>query len=254
MATFLRKIRRRLIAENRIGKYIPYAIGEIILVVIGILIALQINNMNEASKTDKLEYEALQNLKTDFESNKTALQEIIQKNTKNIESSIKILEHTGDKYNGKFLLDSLLIAAVSAPSYNAQNGFLNDLTNSGSLGILKNGQLRSKLSSWAPTLERLAIREKYQEGSEYNLIDFITKNGSWLHVDNYNLPNSSSSLAIPKSGFEVSNNDMLSSLEFENLVENNVIYFNSTLKVQNQCLKLIDDILTLIDTELAKGD
>ena len=79
MATFLRKIRRRLIAENRIGKYIPYAIGEIILVVIGILIALQINNMNEASKTDKLEYEALQNLKTDFESNKTAYRKSFRK-------------------------------------------------------------------------------------------------------------------------------------------------------------------------------
>lgn len=254
MIKFFRNIRQKAIAENRLGKYATYAVGEIVLVVIGILIALSINNWNENSKTDTLEYEALQNLKADFEFNKIHLQKIIEKNKENIENSLVILEHTGNKFKGDFLLDSILISAVSAPSFNPQNGFLDDLTSSGSLGILKNSQLRSKLSSWTPTLERLAIRERYQEGSEYNLIDFITKNGSWLYVDNYNLSNSSSSLAIPKSGFEVSNNDMLSSLEFENLVENIVIYFNSTRRVQNECLKLIDEILTLIDMELAKRD
>ncbi len=47
MKKFFRKIRRSLLEEGKIGKYFKYAIGEIILVVIGILIALQINNWNE---------------------------------------------------------------------------------------------------------------------------------------------------------------------------------------------------------------
>ena len=47
MIKFFRKIRYNLMSENKTGKYFKYAIGEIILVVIGILIALQINNWNE---------------------------------------------------------------------------------------------------------------------------------------------------------------------------------------------------------------
>jgi len=50
MIKFFRKIRQNLLMENKTGKYFKYAIGEIILVVIGILIALQINNWNEQRK------------------------------------------------------------------------------------------------------------------------------------------------------------------------------------------------------------
>jgi hypothetical protein len=50
MIKFFRKIRQNLLMENKTGKYFKYAIGEIILVVIGILIALQINNWNESRK------------------------------------------------------------------------------------------------------------------------------------------------------------------------------------------------------------
>ncbi len=47
MIKFFRKIRQKMLIENKFSKYLIYAIGEIILVVIGILIALQINNLNE---------------------------------------------------------------------------------------------------------------------------------------------------------------------------------------------------------------
>jgi len=53
MIKFFRKIRQNLLIENKTGKYFKYAIGEILLVVIGILIALQINNWNEQSKAKK---------------------------------------------------------------------------------------------------------------------------------------------------------------------------------------------------------
>ncbi|GAB1308538.1 hypothetical protein KH5_12210 [Urechidicola sp. KH5] len=53
MIKFFRKIRQKLLSENKFSKYLLYAIGEIILVVIGILIALQINNLNEQKKRDK---------------------------------------------------------------------------------------------------------------------------------------------------------------------------------------------------------
>jgi hypothetical protein len=54
MIKFFRKIRQNLLLENKNGKYFKYAIGEIVLVVIGILIALQINNANEQSKQNSL--------------------------------------------------------------------------------------------------------------------------------------------------------------------------------------------------------
>lgn len=67
MIKFFRHIRRSLIQENEMGKYFKYAIGEILLVVIGILIALQINNWNENNKQREKEKVILENLKTSLE-------------------------------------------------------------------------------------------------------------------------------------------------------------------------------------------
>ena len=63
MAKLFRKARQELIGENRIEKYLIYAIGEIILVVIGILIALQINSMNQNQQRTKLEEVLLDQLR-----------------------------------------------------------------------------------------------------------------------------------------------------------------------------------------------
>ena len=57
MIPFFRKIRKKMEDDNKLMKYMRYAIGEIALVVIGILIALQINNWNEGRKQEILEYE-----------------------------------------------------------------------------------------------------------------------------------------------------------------------------------------------------
>ncbi len=67
MIKFFRHIRQRMINENRVSKYLLYAIGEIILVVIGILIALQVNNYNNELKLHKEEIALLQDLKVDLE-------------------------------------------------------------------------------------------------------------------------------------------------------------------------------------------
>ncbi len=67
MIKFFRKIRQRLLKENRFSKYLLYAIGEIFLVVIGILIALQINNWNENQKLRAEEIKLLQVFKSSIE-------------------------------------------------------------------------------------------------------------------------------------------------------------------------------------------
>ncbi|QLG43797.1 DUF6090 family protein [Costertonia aggregata] len=81
MIKFFRKIRKKLLAEKRFSKYLLYAIGEIILVVIGILIALQINNWNENTKSLKVE-------KTYY----CKITEDLQVDIKNIDSSMVTLD------------------------------------------------------------------------------------------------------------------------------------------------------------------
>jgi len=75
MIKFFRKIRQKLLSENRLSKYFIYAIGEIILVVVGILIALSINNWNEDRKQDIEKTKLIQNLISDFKITKTRLEE-----------------------------------------------------------------------------------------------------------------------------------------------------------------------------------
>jgi hypothetical protein len=67
MIKFFRKIRQNLLMENKTGKYFKYAIGEIVLVVIGILIALQINNANENRKISETKKEYYRQILLDLD-------------------------------------------------------------------------------------------------------------------------------------------------------------------------------------------
>lgn len=78
MIKFFRKIRYDLLEKNKTGKYLKYAIGEILLVVIGILIALSINNWNEWRKDRVKEKEVLVNLVENFQLNMEALESDIE--------------------------------------------------------------------------------------------------------------------------------------------------------------------------------
>ncbi|MGW9684470.1 DUF6090 family protein [Flagellimonas sp. 2504JD1-5] len=73
MIKFFRRIRQRLLSENKFSKYLLYAIGEIVLVVIGILLALQVNNWNEQRKNRSNEYLYLINIRNEVAADSTAL-------------------------------------------------------------------------------------------------------------------------------------------------------------------------------------
>jgi hypothetical protein len=91
MIKFFRKIRQKMLTENKFSKYLLYAIGEIILVVIGILIALQLNNLNENKKNDVFEKEILSQVQENLKSDKLVLKQIELNFMKAIASSKKIL-------------------------------------------------------------------------------------------------------------------------------------------------------------------
>jgi len=94
MIKFFRKIRQRLLTENKFSKYLIYAIGEIILVVIGILIALQINNWNESNKERALVMTSLSSLKLNLKEDIRDLNEQIDYNNnllKNIDFAFELI-------------------------------------------------------------------------------------------------------------------------------------------------------------------
>ena len=87
MIKFFRKIRQNLLSEGKTGKYLKYALGEIILVVIGILIALQINILSEQKKIDTIENTYLTRLSQDLEDNFKSWEKIIQNEEKRYEGT-----------------------------------------------------------------------------------------------------------------------------------------------------------------------
>jgi uncharacterized protein DUF6090 len=251
MIKFFRKIRQKLLSGNKFSKYLIYAIGEIFLVVIGILIALQINNWNDERKTKKEENLALMNLTKDFEFNLTSIKDLITTTSNEIDLGLIILANTGIRYKNSrnFEFNSMLSRIASLNIYSSQNGFLNDLINSGKIGIIENDSLRVSLSSWGPTIEELYRKEQTALHHTTLLIDFVKKNGSWLNVDNL-YPQWG--ITYPKSGFEIDNNALLEQLEFENLVDEVINRKGGLRERQKKVQKLNIEILRMIHAELER--
>lgn len=100
MIKFFRTIRYDYMKENRTGKYLKYAIGEIILVVIGILLALQINNWNSEYKADKNLKEIYKQIQTDLKVDILRIEKVIVK----YDEKDKINQDILDKKNKTFFL------------------------------------------------------------------------------------------------------------------------------------------------------
>jgi Family of unknown function (DUF6090) len=97
MIKFFRHIRKEQMEKNKTGKYFKYAIGEIILVVIGILIALSINNWNEERKSFQKGHEILADIRGNVESNTIQFQndiEIIREVINSIDIILKNIKVT----------------------------------------------------------------------------------------------------------------------------------------------------------------
>lgn len=101
MVPFYRKLRRIFINQNKLKKYLLYAIGEIVLVVIGILIALQINNLNEQRKNREFEREILLQIRTNLTEDQANLKKIAGDFQQAVRSTDKILglENIGEDHD-----------------------------------------------------------------------------------------------------------------------------------------------------------
>ena len=122
MIKFFRKIRQNLLSEGKTGKYFKYAIGEIILVVIGILIALQINNWNEHRKQKLNDNKFLKNLRYEIELDTSVFADKIAEYNHINKSLIQTLQFlnrpTGiDENERQIVISAIQDLEVLTPSY-----------------------------------------------------------------------------------------------------------------------------------------
>ncbi len=126
MHTFLRKIRRSFIEAGRTRKYILYAIGEIALVVIGILIALQINSWNEYQKERKIEIQYLKEIKIELEISNDELQSDLNSHIRSMNKMIEVRDHILFKRpNNDSIAMSIFISKGDYQAYTKTSSFEN---------------------------------------------------------------------------------------------------------------------------------
>jgi len=145
MIKFFRHIRQKLLSENKFSKYIVYAVGEIILVVIGILIALQINNWNEKGKLQTTENQLLQELETSLKSDLADLEYNIRRQTEIIESQTNYIQwlEGNQKYSDSLSKD--IQNAYFSTYFAAYEGPYETLKQMGMQSI-QNDSLRNQIS------------------------------------------------------------------------------------------------------------
>jgi hypothetical protein len=156
MIKFFRKMRQRLLTENKFSKYLLYATGEMILVVIGILIALQINDWNEERKINSKSYNYLQRLQEDMNTNIAEADLYINNTERKQKYSTVVLDaleahelSTSQKEDFDRYLKVYYQFYITISDFNT----VNEMTSSGDLGLIKNQWLRSEFSNLASTRE-----------------------------------------------------------------------------------------------------
>jgi len=176
MIKFFRHIRKSLLMENKTGKpalqagrYFKYAIGEILLVVIGILIALSINNWNENRINSNKETVILANIHKEFTKNKIQLDTMVSKLKKTHSNCTKIMSLFPIKSKPVTeVLDSLsgyLWGSYGGLTFNPSQSSINALTSTSSFNIINDEKLRALLISWNDLI--IDYQEEEQASREY---------------------------------------------------------------------------------------
>jgi len=240
MIQFFRKFRQRLLTENKFGKYLLYAIGEIILVVIGILIALSINNWNENRLRTNKETTILANIHKEFKENKKQLERVVKTHQISHYNCAKIISLFPIKSKPQpVVLDSLAVylwESYGGYTFDPSQTSINALTSTSSFDIISDTKLRNLLISWNDLVKDYQEEERYHKDFTMDLFDvYMSKHFSW----DFN--------------FKDERNDFkaLQSLEFEFLMQNKydlldqILNSSGELKILQETL---DTIIELSDT------
>ena len=172
MIKFFRRIRQRLLSENNFSKYLLYAIGEIVLVVIGILIALQINNWNQRRLEHNKEQIYLTNIKRDLQLQLQLIEAQLEREESYINETLPIL----DSYykHREIIVDSTFTLYLSKVTerrtFIKTDPTYTDLISSGNIDILKDIAFKNKLIEYYQNLARI---EKITQSNNIYLNDQI---------------------------------------------------------------------------------
>ena len=151
MAKFFRKIRLNLLSEGKTGKYLKYAVGEIILVVIGILIALQINNWNIDQQTHRKEQAYLREIRTNLQQDSLMLETVLTFNDNKQKIVKEMLQIFVDTLTNE---ERFRIFNKNANDFTYYQVFdpvriaFNNMLSAESIGLVTDSELRKALSEY----------------------------------------------------------------------------------------------------------
>ena len=149
-----RNIRKQLAAENKVPAYLRYAIGEILLVVIGILIALQVNNWNDTRKNNKESRGALLSLQEDFQDNVVQIKKtayLVDRMTHYTHNLINVIDRDSLTINPDSLGLYLTVGAASWSRVETVSSTYDALSGAGKLDLIRNKKLRKLLAEFYTT-------------------------------------------------------------------------------------------------------
>lgn len=243
MLTLLRKIRQSLIESGSVKRYILYAAGEIFLVMIGILLALQVNNWNEERKNRTLEKEILREINQEFKANLHEFEgnlsryEIVRQNLRAIIAAFPIDLQRID-------LDTLarqLHEIGFRGNYDGTAASISKLKNTSSFDIISNAELQSLLIKW----EFMDADYRYDE--ERALL---------FHAEQF-APTIYSKFPRPyATGLRVKRVDLnyFQSLEFEGLIRLKYSDVNNLFRLFNTEPNLITVMKRIIELSESEGN
>jgi len=249
MIKFFRKIRQKLLSENKFSKYLLYAIGEILLVVIGILLALQINNWNEASKNRAKEIKILSNLKVDFESTKNNLDTAIEEYTilmVRLETIINFIGLDSDIIP-QGIVDTMRLTYV--PIIDIIDGGLNALLRSDKLELITNDSLNLLITEYPTSVKRFKEKEQNMEdvllnlhrpilGRYISLIDKLSGEDGFPNLNN----------RAPTSDYA----GLIKDHEYQNVLYDERVQVRVSKRTAKQLILKTEKIIKLIERELEK--
>ena len=254
MLKFFRRIRQKLLSKNKFSRYLLYAIGEIVLVMIGILLALQVNTWNEQKKTGEKELKYLSLIKQEMGTNLQAIKEeqVVLDDFLSSVNRMLLLYATPDPTLTNKQLSEILVPILSRDmDFNFKDGTLNEVISTGNLKDITNDNIRNILASIGGNLERV----RAQEGTVNDYIskanNYIAKKGSIKQIVLDTEDNEV--FGIPESADEISNLFLLKSQEFETLMVYSALTGVSLdEEYYSVFIQEINSLIDLIDKELKR--
>lgn len=168
MLKFFRKIRQKMLTENKFSKYLLYAIGEIILVVIGILIALQVNNWNENRKSKLSQNKLLVKLISDLDYDISHFNEIDSNYQIDLKEIEFVIEETLSLKNLKLDSTKQMVPGRGSTLYfKVSKSTYQEMMNTGILYQVNNENLKNEIFAYYELADFLLEKEN-RDNQNYN--------------------------------------------------------------------------------------